>query len=809
MPVENGSVRAIDMKRFRFAALTIALSCGLSAFASLHRTSERYLDAGWEFSREGEPFRRIRLPHDWGQELPTDMRVTGMQGKMSFYGKAVYRTSFETTPDERWSHCYLDFDGVMGDCAVLVNGQRIGENHYGYMSFRVDATRAIDRGRSRQDVEVRVNNPWAAGRWYQGGGIYRRVRLGFASGALRVAHDGLVVTSKVAANGHAFVRVEVSTEGRLSPDAKANSVVARVFRRGSDVPVGEAGCTAHNRRPWTFAHEFEIREPALWSPETPSLYEVEVSVSSKGGGRPDVCRDTFGIRDVRFVPQKGMFVNGRHVKMRGVCQHSDSGALGAAAWTRTLRRQVEILKGFGANAIRTTHNPPSPELLDICDEMGMYVVDEAFDMWELFKGGQDSYAKYFQTKALDDLARFVRRDRNHPSVVMWSIGNEVGEQWDPERGVLVGKALTAACHMVDPTRPVTMGNDFAGTMTNGLVSAVDVFGWNYKPNLYDEFRLLHPDTGMWGSETESMVSTRGFYHFPEDGFPKTGATPPRQPYKAGYADNQVSSYDLYAMRPTNYPPEIEFAAQKAHPECYGQFVWTGFDYLGEPSPWEKTARSSYYGIVDLCGFPKDRYYCYQAEWCPEKPMVHALPHWTWPGREGRVTPVHVYTSGDSAEVFVNGKSQGVKRKGETWRLIWDDVRYEPGELRVVAYRKGRVWAESVTRTAGAPTHLELTADTRTLATLNDLAYVTVTLRDKDGNFVPNEDLEVTFETSGSVEAAGFANGDPTDLAGLSNPRQRTFHGLAQAVLRRREGSDGRGRLAVTAENGLTASLDFY
>ena len=790
------------MKRTVFAA-SLALVCGLSAFAVPHRASERYLDTGWEFSREGEPFRRVRLPHDWGQELPTNERVSGMQGKMSFYGKAVYRRTFRIPDEWKGAACYLDFDGAMSCARIFVNGREVGFEPSGFFPFRADASDAVDPARAEQALEVRLDNRWASGRWYHGGGINRRVRLGFAPKGLRVAENGTAITTEVK-DGVAKVRIVARVEG----DGETNEAKthARIFRKGSQTVVAEADGVRPARHFKNFVFELTVTEPALWCPEKPELYESEISVSWRG--KTDVYRDVFGIRTVEFRPNEGMFVNGRYVKMRGVCQHADAGALGTAAHPKAFERQVRILKSFGANAIRTTHNPPSAEMLDLCDELGMFVVDEAFDMWERFKGGKDAYAKWFPDWWSRDLAAMIRRDRNHPSVVMWSIGNEVGEQWEPDRGVLIGKALTATCHMVDPTRPVTMGNDFPGTMTNGLASVVDVFGWNYKPNLYGEFRRLHPNTGLWGSETESMVSTRGFYHFPKEGFPKTGATPPKQPYKVGYVDNQVSSYDLYAMRPTNYPPEVEFAAQKAHPECYGQFVWTGFDYLGEPSPWEKTARSSYYGIVDLCGFPKDRYYCYQAEWCPEKPMVHALPHWTWPGREGQVTPVHVYTSGDAAEVFVNGKSQGLKRKGETWRLIWDDVRYEPGELKVVAYREGRVWAESVTRTAGAPAHLELTADTRTLTTLNDLAYITVTLRDRDGNFVPNEDLAVTFEATGSIEAAGFANGDPTDLAGLSNPKQRTFHGLCQAVLRRREGADGKGRLVVTAENGLTSSLDF-
>jgi beta-galactosidase len=414
---------------------------------------------------------------------------------------------------------------------------------------------------------------------------------------------------------------------------------------------------------------------------------------------------------------------------------------------------------------------------------------------------------------------------------MWSIGNEVNEQPYPEEGLQIGRALAALARMEDPTRPVTMGNCMRCTITNGLASVVDVFGCNYMPDWYGSFYEAHPDMGMWGSESESMISSRGAYFFPED----VDYSQVTCPQWKGMYDWQVSSYDLFPIRPSNYPPEVEFAAQKAFPQCYGNFVWTGFDYLGECSPYEKdrphfryttpererhfkqlmaanknhepTARSSYYGILDLCGFPKDRYYCYQAEWRPEKPMAHLLPHWTWPERVGKVTPVHAYTSGDEAELFLNGRSLGRKRKADAFRLMWNDVRYEPGELRLVAYKGGRQWAEVVQRTAGPAARLDAQAERRELASLQDLAYVTIALRDEKGTLVPESDVDLSFAATGSVEVIGVCNGDPTDMTGLQADHQRTFHGLCQAVVRLREGAHGSGELKVSG-GGLSVTVPF-
>ena len=787
----------MNIVRLNVAVAAASALMGLTAGAGLHRTSETYLDSGWSFSREGKPFRTVRLPHDWGAEHPFTNNVSGMQGKLLFYGKAVYRTTFGIPDEWKGEACYLDFDGAMSCARVYVNGREVGFEPSGFFPFRADATEAVNPKLAEQQLEVRLDNRWASGRWYHGGGLNRRVKLGFAPKGLRVAENGTAITTETKA-GVAKVKIVARVEG----DGETNEAKtrARIFRKGSPVVVAEADGVRPARHYKNFAFELTVKEPALWSPETPELYESEVSVTWRG--KTDVYRDVFGIRTVEFRPKEGMFVNGKYVKMRGVCQHSDAGALGTAAHPQAFARQLGILKSFGANAIRTTHNPPSAEMLELCDELGLFVVDEAFDMWMRFKGGKDAYSKWFPDWWSRDLAAMIRRDRNHPSVVMWSIGNEVGEQWAPEEGVPIGKALTALVHLEDPSRPSTYGCDFSGCFTNGMASVVDVYGCNYRVFEYDRYYAANPNLGMWGSETESMISTRGEYFFPEgDDFDQV-----KCPNRVGYVNNQVSSYDRYPLRPTNYPPEVEFAAQKKYPQCFGAFVWTGFDYLGEPSPWEKTARSSYYGIVDLCGFPKDRYYCYQAEWRPDLPMVHVLPHWNWPDRVGKVTPVHVYTSGDSAEIFLNGRSLGLKRKADAWRLMWNDVRYEPGELKAVAYRDGKVWAETTMRTAGAAAKLRLTADKTSLGTLQDLSYVKVELLDANGTLVPTADVDLEFAATGAIETIGFCNGDPTDMAGLQNPRQRTFHGLCQAVVRVKEGATGKGELTVKGA-GLSAKIE--
>ena len=560
--------------------------------------------------------------------------------------------------------------------------------------------------------------------------------------------------------------------------------------------------------------EISVPEPLMWTPDSPSMY-VARTILGTGKGRDEVLTP-FGVRTAEFRPE-GFFLNGERCFLKGVCVHHDAGALGAVwnegAWERRLLK----LKDMGCNAIRMSHNPPAPELLDMCDRMGFLVVDELTDTWTWPKK-ENGYAKLFEQWAERDLVDMIRRDRNHPSVIAWSIGNECGEQGDSERW-WVPRMLTDICHREDPTRPTTAGNDNLWASTTPYASTIDVYGFNYKPHAYEEFRDAHPGQPFYGSETASCVSTRGYYMLPVSEAKGEG-WPEGAPY-------QVSSYDLYAPAWAS-KPDYEWGFEDSVPECAGEFVWTGFDYLGEPTPYnldpsvltnfhteeEKAAaiaefakwgqrvsmeplpsRSSYFGIMDLAGFKKDRYWLYQARWRPELPMAHILPHWNW--SEGTILPVMVYSSGRVAEVFLNGESLGVRQREEgQYRFRWDDVQWKSGELKVLAYKdmeaykKGEVMASDSVRTSGeavsAVTELDYEGQ--------GMIYYNAWLVDKDGFRVPTGDNMVRFEVSGPAELLATDAGDPTSHASFRSDSIRCFSGAASAILRRK----GKGRVAVKA-----------
>jgi beta-galactosidase len=530
------------------------------------------------------------------------------------------------------------------------------------------------------------------------------------------------------------------------------------------------------------------------------------------------------MRTVRFDAREGFLLNGQCTYLKGVCLHHDLGALGAAFNVRAAERQLEILREMGCNAIRSSHNPPAPEFLDLCDRMGFAVIDEFADTWTHAKK-PNGYARLFADWSEFDLRSMIRRDRNHPSVVLWSTGNEIAEQ-GAEGGQEVSRRLTAIVHDEDPTRLVTTGNDRPDAGFNGYQNTIDVFGYNYKPHLYPSFVEANPEIPLYGSETASTISSRGEYFFP--------VTEDKDQERA---DFQVSSYDL-AYPGWASTPDMEFRGQDENPSVFGEFVWTGFDYLGEPTPYnddatvllnysdpsarakaereleelgriEVPSRSSYFGIVDLAGFPKDRYYLYQARWRPELPMAHLLPHWNWPERLGQVTPVHLYTSGDEAELFLNGRSLGRKRRGALeYRLRWDDVAYEPGEVRAVVYRAGRPWAEGVVRTTGDAVGVTLEADRSVIrADGNDLVFVTARVVDAQGITVPRTRTRITFEVEGPGEVVATDNGDPTDHEPFQARQKRAFNGLCLAVIRAEKGDPRNIRIRASAEGLGSGSAD--
>jgi len=754
-------------------------------------------DSGWE---------AVRVPHDWaiagsfdeehdlqftvimedGERKPRNH--SGRTGGLPHVGLGWYRRRFSLADDLQGKRVLVEFDGVMSHSTVYVNGQEVGSWPFGYASFAFDITDYV-RFDEENVLAVRVDNKPGASRWYPGAGVYRHVRLTTLN-PIHVAHWGTFVTiTEIDGDAAtANVRTELGNQSGTAQEATLTTAILdpdgrQVAVVSSDVSVSESEAVEQT---------LNIAGVQRWDVDAPKLYQA-VSRASVGDKIVDEYTTRFGIRDVRFDADEGFFLNGRNLKLNGVCQHHDLGPLGSAVNRRGLERQLEILQDMGCNAIRTSHNPPTPELLDLCDEMGFLVIDEALDEWTVAKV-DNGYHVLFDEWAEKDLVAMIRRDRNHPCVIMWSIGNEIGEQ-GREDGAEVAKFLTDICHREDPTRPVTAGfNNSDGAIKNGLADVVDIPGWNYKPFKYQEYHEQHPDWIMYGSENESCVSTRGEYYFPVE-----------EEREVLRETLQVTSYDVAAPN-WGYAPDREFEAQDACPFIMGEFVWTGFDYLGEPTPYKEQwpSRSSYFGIIDLCGIPKDRFYLYQSKWAG-KEVLHLLPHWNWEGREGEVTPVHCYTSYDSAELFLNGKSLGVRKKNpdglfDRYRLIWDDVKYEPGELKVVALGDdGQPAAEQVVRTAGAPARVELSPDRSEIqADGDDLCYVTVRVTDAGANLCPLADNLVNFGIDGPAEIVAVGNGDPTSLEPFRASRRRAFHGLCMLIVRSIEGEEGEVR--VTAES---------
>jgi len=788
-------------------------------------------DSGW---------RPITLPHDWGIEGPFDQDLPGETGKLPWTGVGWYRKHFTLDAGDAGRRVWLDIDGAMAYSTVWLNGHLVGGWPYGYSSFRLDLTPYVEPG-TENVLAVRLDNPPNSSRWYPGSGLYRNVWLVKAA-PIHVAHWGVFVTTPVVSAEAATVLADVTLQNETDEKVGLEVATAVYELDAQGQRAGEAAASSEpvgleidpaRARVAMRTNTLSVSHPRLWDLEDPRRY-VAVTTVTREGKVVDVVETPFGIRTLRFDAGRGFFLNGRHVPLRGVCLHHDLGALGAAVNVRALARQIEILQEMGANSIRTSHNPPAPELLEMADRKGLVVMVEAFDCWRRGKkpvpvsrresGGPlfDDYARVFDDWHERDLRALVRRDRNHPSVVMWSIGNEVLEQWYTD-GWELAQRLAGIVREEDRTRPTTGGfnSDQAGFV--GFQTAVDLIGFNYKPWQYGPLHRRQPTVPVFSAESASCVSSRGQYFFPVS-----------DDKAEGRADFHVSSYDLYAP-PWAMAPDIEFKGLDAAPFALGEFVWTGFDYLGEPTPYNSDAtnllnfsraedrqrmakelealgrirvpsRSSYFGIVDLAGFKKDRFFIYQARWRPELPMAHILPHWTWPERVGQVTPVHVYSSGDEAELFLNGKTLGRKKRGPLeYRFRWDDVVYEPGELRVVAYKDGARWAEATRRTAGRVTAMTIKPDRAALvADGRDLAYVTVALVDAQGTRVPRADRSVRFSVRGPAEIVATDNGDPTSLVEFSSHERSTFGGLVLVIVRTR--GDEPGRIVVRAESqGLVAA----
>ncbi|HEY0460597.1 MAG TPA: beta-galactosidase GalB [Pyrinomonadaceae bacterium] len=770
-------------------------------------------------------WRTLNLPHDWAIEGDFQRELPGETGKRPYAGVGWYRKHFQVSGADKGRQFYIDFDGAMAYPAVWLNGQFVGGWTYGYASFRLDLTPYLKFG-GENIISVRLENLPESSRWYPGAGLYRNVWLEKTS-PVHIAHRGTYITTPEVSAGSATVRVRTTVENDSNQNANV-FVRTRLYEIGANdqrigKPVAAAEKASINLAANSRADNetsLSLKAPKLWSVASPNRYAAVTEIE-QNGKITDSYETVFGVRTIRFDAEKGFFLNGERLYLQGVCDHHDLGALGSALNRRALERQLEILKEMGVNAIRTSHNPPAPELLELADKMGFVVMDEAFDAWARGKKKND-YHLVFADWHEKDWRSQIRRDRNHPSVILWSTGNEIWEQGTPE-GHKISAELATIAHEEDPTRPATAGANDTRSGYNGFQKTLDVFGYNYKPQEYPKFRAANPSIPLFASETASTISSRGEYFFPvvED-------------KSKGRAEFQMSSYDLYAPSWAT-PPDTEFEGQDSNPFVAGEFVWTGFDYLGEPTPYDgstKTmpdvsdpqlkqkladelaqkgsiqlfSRSSYFGIIDLCGFKKDRFYIYQARWRPELPMAHILPHWNWAERAGQNVPVHVYTSGDEAELFLNGKSLGRKKRGAfQYRLRWDDVVYAPGELRVVAYKNGKVWAEDVVKTTGEAAQIAMQADrTKISADSQDLSFITVKITDKDGLMVPRSKNSVRFEIAGAGEIVATDNGDATDLSAFQSKTRKAFNGMALVIVRSVKGKSGKITVKAISE-GLKPS----
>jgi beta-galactosidase len=770
-------------------------------------------DSAWE---------RVDLPHDWAIKGPfyeqPHAEVGGGMGRLPSPGVAWYRKKLDIPASDAGRSIFLDVDGAMSYAMVWLNGTLVGGWPYGYSSWRLDLTPWIIPG-GENHLAIRLDNPPLSSRWYPGAGIYRNVWL-TKTNPVHIGHWGTFVTSCDVSPSSATIGLEVTIDNHTGEDAIVK-VITEIFVHDADgnkSPVSvarlepvEASVAAGGST--GTEGTVSIANPLLWGPppsQTPHRYTAVTTLWQKER-IIDSYETPFGIRSVTFDADSGIFVNGERIKIRGVNQHHDLGALGGAFNTRAAERQLELLREMGCNAIRMAHNPPAPELLELTDRMGFLVVNEIFDVWERRKTPLDFHL-IFPDWHEQDLRSLVRRDRNSPSVIMWSYGNEVGEQYTGEEGAALSRRLHEITREEDPTRLTTTSMNFAKPDTP-MPATMDVISLNYQgegirnapayshlrgittPPLYPAFRDAFPGKVIISSENAAALSTRGEYLFPvtpEDSAPVTdgaGGDPMRQ---------FVSAYELYTA-PFGSSADKVFASLERHPYVAGGFVWSGWDYLGEPTPYYNS-RSTHYGIIDLAGFKKDRFYLYQSHWRPELPVAHILPHWNWPERIGRITPVHVFTSGDEAELFLNGRSLGRKKKGEyEYRLRWDDVAYEPGELKVVAYRKGETWAENVTRTTGAAARLEAAADRSMIsADGKDLAFITVMVTDRDGLTVPRSQPLVSFSIEGPGEIVATDNGDPTSFVSFPSHEREAFNGLVLAIIRTKEGSVGQITVNATS-----------
>lgn len=758
-------------------------------------------DQNWELAR---------LPHDWAVGGPFDPELDGNTGKLPWRGEGWYRKRFDMTSVDAGKRVYFLFDGIMAFPKIYINGRLAGEWDYGYNSFYLDVTEFIRFG-GENLIAIHVDTREHDSRWYPGAGIYRKVTM-ILTDPVHIPIWGTYVTTPEVTDTYADVQVRAEVQNSGAHAAKVElratiyspqgQVVAQRSRTG-EILAGQIH---------TFDQWFTLARPQRWDIDNPLRYRVRTEVLVDGR-KTDDYTTPFGIRTFRFTADDGFYLNGRRVQMKGVNLHHDHGPLGARFLPRAMERQLEIMQEMGCNAVRTSHNVPAPELLEMCDSMGLLVFNEAFDKWD---GKADILpGTDFEAFMERQFHNFIKRDRNHPSVVIWSVGNEMRDiQGNVNNGLARLHTAVNLVRKYDPTRPVTMANDHMENVKWRHWDYYDIHSWNYGRR-YRPAREKDPSEPVIISESASTVSTRGFYELP---LPEE---------KSDFTDSrQVSSYDLNAP-PWAEPADWDFFWQEEDQYVVGEYVWTGFDYLGEPTPYHDfwaqenrlpqaaVSRSSYFGIVDLVGIPKDRYYLYRSYWAPEKYTLHILPHWNWEGSEGRNVPVFVYTNSDAAELFINGRSQGVRRKDpksedpyQRYRLMWNETVYEPGELKVVAYREGAVIGEAVKRTAGKASRLRLQPDRKEMrGDGQDLCYVLVEMYDADGILCPKAMNEVVFEVDGPAAIAGLGNGDPQSHDPLLSQKVKLFYGQAMLILQSKPGETGIVRVRASADGVEGAMME--
>lgn len=768
------------------------------------------IDNGADPSLNAADWQTVEVPHDWAINGPFDMnndmqlvkviedgdtiarKRVGRTGGLPHVGVGWYRKTFTIPSGKKGKKVFVEFDGAMSHAKVYLNGEYIGEWPYGYSSFGFELTDKINFGKENI-LSVRLENKNNSSRWYPGAGIYRNVRLVVVH-PVHVKQWGTYITTPDIKRNKGTVNISTTLNGFKAFNAKT-TLTTQIFDQ-RDKLVAENTITPSQA---VSEQRLTVLNPQLWSIDKPLMYKV-ITLVKENGNPVDQYVSTFGFRFVEFTADKGFFLNGKNLKLQGVCMHHDLGALGAAVNTSAIERQLIMLKEMGTNAIRTSHNPPTPELLDLCDKMGFLVIVEAFDEWKTGKS-KNGYNTLWDKWAEKDLVAMIHRDRNHPSVILWSIGNEIREQ-DHDDGAVICKFLVDICKREDPTRLTTAGFDkWQGAIKNGLAAIVDVPGWNYKPQLYNTFHKQFPHWKMYGSETASTVSSRGDYFFPAE----VKIMYQREPHRC-------SSYDLeYPFWATT--PDMEFAAQDSFPYMAGEFVWTGFDYLGEPTPYYDSwpSRSSYFGIVDLAGIPKDRYYLYQSKWTTKK-VLHLLPHWNWEGMEGKPIPVHCYTNYYKAELFVNGKSMGVREKNpnelyEKYRLVWNEVPYQKGELKVVALdENNKPLQETIIKTAGKPSKIVLTSNRKESSfSGKELVYITATIVDKDGVVCPLAKNRIQFKTTTEGSILATDNGDATSLESFGSSSREAYNGYCIAIVKPVK-TKGEITITATAEELTSSSI---